>query len=458
MEPVLAMVDRIADSDVTVLLRGESGVGKEVIARELHRRSRRRPKPFVKVNCAALPADLLESELFGHERGAFTGAGALRIGKFEFAQSGTILLDEISEMPAALQAKLLHALQDAQFCRLGSNRSIDVDVRVIAATNQHLESMMRAGTFREDLYDRLQVIELHVPPLRDRREEIPALVEFFLGKYAGVYRRPPVRPSRALLEALRDYAWPGNIRELENMMKRFVVLQDEQYITGELARLMRASRDAEADAFAPDAIPTRAAPVSAPDADEEAADNDPAESPSGVDLQHARQGGFNSHRAPGDRRGARHVPVESTQGGEASQRQLQNAPEQNEGVRHHRPRHVPFLGSFLLTRIAPASPRTPPIWQWTCTTASESPNHRRTTPQGKEQLAMKAIGIVLVALGIVGLIYGGVSWTYRDKVVDAGPIEITQNKTKSVPLPPVAGAILLVAGVVVLMRGNKLSA
>ena len=246
MQPVLTMVERVADSDVSVLLRGESGVGKEVIARELHRRSPRRTKPFVKVNCAALPADLLESELFGHERGAFTGAGTTRIGKFEFAQNGTIMLDEIGEMPAALQAKLLHVLQDREFTRLGSNRPIEVDVRVIAATNRDLEAMMRSGTFREDLYYRLQVIELRVPPLRERREEIPALVEFFLGKYAAVYRRPPVRPSRAAARgAPRTYAWPGNIRELENMMKRFVVLQDESLVLGELVRLQQAAQVAQ---------------------------------------------------------------------------------------------------------------------------------------------------------------------------------------------------------------------
>ncbi|MEO5819061.1 MAG: sigma-54 dependent transcriptional regulator [Vicinamibacteraceae bacterium] len=240
MQPVLAMVERVADSDVGVLLRGESGVGKEVIARELHRRSPRRTKPFVKVNCAALPADLLESELFGHERGAFTGAGTTRIGKFEFAQGGTIMLDEIGEMPAALQAKLLHVLQDRELTRLGSNRQIEVDVRVLAATNRDLEAMMRHGTFREDLYYRLQVIELRIPPLRERREEIQALVEFFLSKYAAVYRRPPVRPSRGLLDALLGYSWPGNIRELENMMKRYVVLQEESLLLGELVRLQTA--------------------------------------------------------------------------------------------------------------------------------------------------------------------------------------------------------------------------
>jgi two-component system response regulator AtoC len=251
MQPVAAMVERVADSDVGVLLRGESGVGKEVIARELHRRSGRRTKPFVKVNCAALPADLLESELFGHERGAFTGAGTTRIGKFEFAQGGTIMLDEIGEMPAALQAKLLHVLQDRELTRLGSNRTIEVDVRVLAATNRDLEAMMRSGTFREDLYYRLQVIELRVPPLRERREEIPSLVEFFLSKYASVYRRPLVRPSRALLDAVMSYPWPGNIRELENMMKRFVVLQEESLVIGELARLQQVALAAPPPAAAP---------------------------------------------------------------------------------------------------------------------------------------------------------------------------------------------------------------
>jgi two-component system, NtrC family, response regulator AtoC len=242
MQPVVAMVERICDSDVGVLLRGESGVGKEVIARELHRRSPRRTKPFVKVNCAALPAELLESELFGHERGAFTGAGAMRVGKFEFAQHGTIMLDEIGEMPAALQAKLLHVLQDREFTRLGSNRPVEVDVRVLAATNRDLEAMMRAGTFREDLYYRLQVIELRVPPLRERREEIRPLVEFFLVKYAKLYRRPAARPSPVLMEALMAYSWPGNIRELENMMKRYVVLQEEALILTELNRLRQAAQ------------------------------------------------------------------------------------------------------------------------------------------------------------------------------------------------------------------------
>jgi DNA-binding NtrC family response regulator len=212
----------------------------------------------VKVNCAALPADLLESELFGHERGAFTGAGTTRVGKFEFAQHGTVMLDEIGEMPPALQAKILHVLQDRQFTRLGSNRPIDANVRVLAATNRNLEAMMRAGNFREDLYYRLQVIELRVPALRDRREEIVSLVEFFLTKYARVYRRPTLRPSQVLLDAILDYSWPGNIRELENMMKRFVVLQDESLVLSELAHakeMAAASHAAAAPAPAPTPAP-----------------------------------------------------------------------------------------------------------------------------------------------------------------------------------------------------------
>ena len=250
MQPVMTMVDRVADNDVSVLLRGESGVGKEVIAREIHRRSPRRAHPFVKVNCAALPADLLESELFGHERGAFTGAASTRVGKFEFAQHGTIMLDEIAEMPQALQAKILHVLQDREFTKLGSNRSVEVDVRVIAATNRDLEAMMRQGSFREDLYYRLQVIEVHIPPLRERREEIAQLIEFFLLKFASVYRRPAMRPSLVLQEALLSYEWPGNIRELENIMKRLVVLQDETLILAELGRLRTARANAEAEDIA----------------------------------------------------------------------------------------------------------------------------------------------------------------------------------------------------------------
>ena len=254
MRHVMAMVERVADSDVGVLLRGESGVGKEVIARELHRQSSRRAKSFVKVNAAALPSELLESELFGHERGAFTGAQTARIGKFEFANHGTLMLDEIGEMPAGLQAKLLHVLQDSEFTKLGSNRPVTVDVRIIAATNRDLEAMMRAGSFREDLYYRLQVIELFVPPLRERREEIPQLIEFFLVKYSERYGRPLRRPSDALRGTLLNYSWPGNVRELENVIKRFVILQDEGLVLAELKRAR-----ANAESSIPARVPAPAA-------------------------------------------------------------------------------------------------------------------------------------------------------------------------------------------------------
>jgi two-component system response regulator AtoC len=259
MRHVLTMIERVADSDVSVLISGESGVGKEVIARELHRRSNRRTRNFVKVNCAALPAELLESELFGHERGAFTGAQSSRIGKFEFANDGTIMLDEIGEMPASLQAKLLHVLQDREFTRLGSNRPISVDVRIIAATNRDLEQMIRSGQFREDLYYRLQVIEIRVPPLRERRDEIVPLVEFFLLKYAGRYGRPAAKPSARLREVFLTYGWPGNVRELENVLKRFVILQDESLVLAELQRPRTIDAPPAAAAAAP------AATVAEPD-------------------------------------------------------------------------------------------------------------------------------------------------------------------------------------------------
>jgi DNA-binding NtrC family response regulator len=262
MRNVMAMVDRIADSDISVLLRGESGVGKEVIARELHRRSSRRSKPFVKVNAAALPSELLESELFGHERGAFTGAQNARIGKFEFANHGTLMLDEIGEMPPGLQVKLLHVLQDNEFTKLGSNKPVTVDVRIIAATNRDLEAMMRAGSFREDLYYRLQVIEIFVPPLRERREEINQFIEFFLMKYSERYGRPLRKPSDALRDTLLNYAWPGNVRELENVIKRFVILQDEALVLAELKRARTATEHAAAVPAAPRPVPS--APALAP--------------------------------------------------------------------------------------------------------------------------------------------------------------------------------------------------
>src|SRR5205814_5644673 len=214
MKTIAQVIEQVSDTDVTVLIRGESGVGKELVARAIHQRSPRKDKPFVKVNCAALPSELLESELFGHEKGAFTGAATTRIGKFEQADTGTIFLDEIGEMKAALQAKILHVLQDAQFTKLGSNRPINVDVRVVAATNRDLESMLRRGEFREDLYYRLKVIEVTVPPLRDRRGEISHLTEFFMDRYARRYNRPVRLISGELQQLFQRYDWPGNIRDL----------------------------------------------------------------------------------------------------------------------------------------------------------------------------------------------------------------------------------------------------
>ena len=280
MRHVALIIEQVADSDVTVLIRGESGVGKELVARAIHQRSTRKQRPFVKVNCAALPAELLESELFGHEKGAFTGAATTRIGKFEQAHSGTIFLDEIGEMKPPLQAKLLHVLQDAEFTKLGSNKKINVDVRVVAATNRDLEQMMLRGDFREDLYYRLKVIEATVPPLRERRDEIPSLTDFFIVKYSQRYNRP-VRPlSEELREKFLNYDWPGNVRELENMIKRFVILQDEQMVMRELnkPRLVPTPAQQQSE-YAPayHAPPPPPQPVAATPVDEEDADDEVAE-------------------------------------------------------------------------------------------------------------------------------------------------------------------------------------
>ncbi len=236
MRQVATMIERVADSDVTVFIRGDSGVGKELVARAIHQRSNRRTHPFVKVNCAALPAELLESELFGHEKGAFTGAAVTRIGKFEQAHGGTIFLDEIAEMKAPLQAKLLHVLQDAEFTKLGSNKKVNVDVRVLAATNRDLDEMMKTGEFREDLYYRLKVIDIYVPPLRERRDELLQLTDFFIAKYSRRYNRPTRPISDELRQLFLEYAWPGNVRELENMVKRLVILQDEYVVMREIQR------------------------------------------------------------------------------------------------------------------------------------------------------------------------------------------------------------------------------
>jgi two-component system response regulator AtoC len=251
MRNIATVVEQVADSDVTVLIRGESGVGKELVSRAIHQRSTRKNRPFVKVNCAALPAELLESELFGHERGAFTGAATTRIGKFEQADNGTLFMDEIGELKPALQAKLLHVLQDAEFTKLGSNKRITVDVRVVAATNRDLEKMLISGDFREDLYYRLKVIELTVPALRERRDEIPTLTDFFVARYSRKYNRPLKPISEQLRQMFLLYDWPGNIRELENMIKRVVILQDEHLVVREIERNMQRTAAVALTASAP---------------------------------------------------------------------------------------------------------------------------------------------------------------------------------------------------------------
>jgi two-component system response regulator AtoC len=235
MEEVKNTIEQVADTNVTVLVRGESGTGKEVVARMIYSNSTRREKPFVKVNCAAIPTELLESELFGYEPGAFTGANRQKLGKFEQANYGTIFLDEISEMHPALQAKLLHVLQDGEFARLGGKRDIAVDVRVLAATNKPLERAVEEGLFREDLFYRLNVVTIHIPPLRERREEIPVFLEFFLRKYSEYYGKQPPPFSEYAVGRMMEYAWPGNIRELENLVKRYVIVGNESQIIRELS-------------------------------------------------------------------------------------------------------------------------------------------------------------------------------------------------------------------------------
>ncbi len=231
---------QIAPVDVPVFICGESGVGKEVVARMIHLRSKRRNQAFVKVNCAALPGELLESELFGYEQGAFTGAVRAKPGKFELANKGTIFLDEIAEMSTHLQAKLLHVLQDHQYSRLGGRQVVDMDVRVLAATNVDVQEAMKDGRFREDLYYRLNVLSINVPPLRERQAEIPLLFRHFLQKYAEKFGKTALEPSRYLLEAAARYPWPGNLRELENFVKRYVILDDEEGSLRELVEMSTA--------------------------------------------------------------------------------------------------------------------------------------------------------------------------------------------------------------------------
>jgi DNA-binding NtrC family response regulator len=225
MRRILDLIEKVADSDSTVLIYGESGTGKELVARAIHYRSDRMDKPLVPINCAAIPSDLLESELFGYEKGAFTGAHRTKIGRFEYANGGTLFLDEIGEMSPQLQVKLLRVLQEKSFERLGGVRPIQVDVRIIAATNRDLEKAIEEGKFREDLYYRLSVIPIHIPPLRERKEDIPLLVEHFLEKFNTEKGRSVSGVSPKAMEKLTEYSWPGNVRELENLIERLVVLK-----------------------------------------------------------------------------------------------------------------------------------------------------------------------------------------------------------------------------------------
>ena len=226
MQEILQIISQAARVDVTVLITGETGTGKDLVARAIHQMGGRPDGPFVKVNCAAVPRELLESELFGHERGAFTGAHEMKIGKFESANHGTIFLDEIGDLHPALQGKLLHVLQDGQFSRVGGRSTIRVQVRVLAATNQNLEQAVAAGRFREDLYYRLNVIQIVVPPLRERLEEVPALAEYFVRRYAKLFQQKEFVLPPETIERLVRHRYPGNVRELENSVKRMIVLGD----------------------------------------------------------------------------------------------------------------------------------------------------------------------------------------------------------------------------------------
>ena len=231
LQRVLKAIRVVAPTDSTVLIEGETGTGKELVAHAIHDLSRRSQKSVIEVNCGAIPATLLESELFGHEKGSFTGAFAQKIGRFELAHQGTLFLDEIGELPLALQPKLLRALQEYEFERLGGNRTIKVDVRIIAATNRDLRQMVAEGKFRSDLYYRLNVFPIPVPPLRERREDIPPLAQFFIQRYARKLNRTIEEISSTTLEALRRHDWPGNIRELQNVIERAVILCDRETFT-----------------------------------------------------------------------------------------------------------------------------------------------------------------------------------------------------------------------------------
>jgi len=258
MQALKRLIAKAAPSEGRVLITGENGTGKELIARAIHQGSRRREGPFVKLNCAAVPGELIESELFGHERGAFTGAHSARKGRFERADGGTLFLDEVGDMPQAMQVKLLRVLQEGELERVGGAETLRVDVRVIAATNQDLEAMIDDGRFREDLYYRLNVVPLHSPPLRARREDIPALVEGFLGEAAARNHRRGARLSPGGLARLSAYGYPGNVRELRNLVERLVILSEGAEISeAEVAALMPGARGGAPAALYRPGVPLR---------------------------------------------------------------------------------------------------------------------------------------------------------------------------------------------------------
>jgi two-component system response regulator AtoC len=248
------LIRQVVDTDLNVLICGESGSGKELVARTLHAQCLRKQYPLVKVNCAALPGELLESELFGYERGAFTGAVQAKPGKFELANGGSIFLDEIGDMPIALQAKLLQVLQDGVFARVGGITDASVDTWVICATNHDLEREVQKGTFREDLFFRINIIKIVMPPLRDRREDIPVLIDHFIQKYGGTLKGKRVTISDGLKEAFEKYHWPGNVRELENYVRRLMVLGDSDLLAEEIFKRINRTKEEspEADIWTPD--------------------------------------------------------------------------------------------------------------------------------------------------------------------------------------------------------------
>ena len=252
MNKIRAIVDEIAKTDITVLIKGESGTGKELLAQAIHSDSPRKEKPFVKVNCAAIPKGLLESELFGFEKGAFTGAHLEKPGKFELANGGTILLNDIGEIDISIQAKLLQVLQDGMFSRLGGDGDVVVNTRVIATTKDHLEKTMMEGHFREDLFFRINVINITVPPLRDRREQILPLSQYYFDYYKKKYGREVSPISSMVISAFKEYAWPGNIRELENMIKRIVLFGEEETVLhGISGKSVNSSSPLESDGSLP---------------------------------------------------------------------------------------------------------------------------------------------------------------------------------------------------------------